>query len=670
MGFNEEELKKRIQESAEKIEVPESLKPENIESMLESHSNKKKKFRWKPVYTVTAAACCVLIVGGAVFGSGIYKLKDGNVQTESTEQTGGGEESYVEADVKTASAIDSAGDYDEIYQYIQEEQRRREQQNTQVYGESKEGAAESADMAVPESSAKTMSAEDAGGAGGEYSDTNIREAGVQEGDIIKTDGENLYILNGQRIQIVRLDGKKMEAGGTIRLEDDQTPSELFVKDKKLILAYTQSEYLDDGTGYGGTYKQLTVAETYDVSNPDKPKSIGKITQSGSYYTMRISGEHVYLISSFYADTSASKSSSDAYIPAVQGKLLDSKSILMPQIPRGNLYTVVSSFSLDDPEKRIDSKAIFGSSGQIYVSKNNIYVCESDYAPEDSEVTQTCIRKVAYKDGKLKAVGQTRINGVLNDSFSLDEYKGNLRLVTTVSGTTGNQPIMPLLRALDDSSAEQDPQKDSNSLYILDKELNELSKIEGLAKDEQVYSARFMGDVGYFVTYKQVDPLFSVDLSDPKNPEVIGELKIPGFSEYLHPYGEGLLLGVGMDVDETGVTTNGVKLSMFDISNPEDVEEVQKYVLEDSYSAELFYNYKCALIDVEKNLIGFSSYGMNQHYYIFSYDEDGFECVFDRELTGYASARGIYVDKILYLVSGNTVEAYQMESFEKLDDIVL
>ena len=116
-----------------------------------------------------------------------------------------------------------------------------------------------------------------------------------------------------------------------------------------------------------------------------------------------------------------------------------------------------------------------------------------------------------RQGKLNGVAKTRVNGYLNDSFSIDEYNGYLRLVTTVDRT--------------------------NAVYVLDEKLEETGKIENLAKDERIYSARFMGDIGYFVTYRETDPLFSVDLSDPANPKIIGELKIPGFSEYLHPYGD-------------------------------------------------------------------------------------------------------------------------------------
>ena len=126
------------------------------------------------------------------------------------------------------------------------------------------------------------------------------------------------------------------------------------------------------------------------------------------------------------------------------------------------------------------------------------------------------------------------------------HKGNLRVVTTEGET--------------------------NSVYVLDKELKQIGAIEDLAEDERVYSARFMGEVGYFVTFRETDPLFSVDLSDPEKPKIVGELKIPGFSDYLHFYGEDQLLGIGMNVDEETQITDGVKLSMFDISDKTDVKE--------------------------------------------------------------------------------------------------
>ena len=654
-----------LREEADKIEVPDKLKPERIELMLREHTEQKVK-RWKPIYTAIAAACCAVIVGGTAVGVQLDKQSDSNYTASSKEKT----KSKNTEKAAEGTQIVSAKDYEEVYDYVKAQE---DSQSVQARGGAATYSAEGASMdsssekAVASSDTAAMQAVDSGVTASDYSDTNVREDGVGEGDIVKTDGKNLYTMYNNRIEIVNIEKQNMEQAATIRLEKNQDIREIYIKDDQLIAIYTESYYGDETDSY--SYRVVTTAEIYDVSNPDKPTSKGKVTQSGNYNTMRVSGDYVYLLSDFDASIVNGRDAIGEYVPSVQGKLVENSNICMPQYVRGDTYTVVSSFLLKNPEEKVDSKAIFGCSGLVYVSKNNIYVCESYYNSDDSDVTQTCIRKISYKDGILKAVGQTKIDGTLNDSFSLDEYEGNLRLVTTVS-SNGDSGIMPLVLFGDSADSEIAKQEDTNYLYILDEKLNELSKIEDIAKDEQVYSARFIGKTGYVVTYKQTDPLFSIDLSDPKNPQIIGELKIPGFSEYLHPYGDGLLLGIGMDVDDTGTTTNGVKLSMFDISNPEDVAEVQKYVMEDCYSTNVTYEYKAAMIDVEKNLIGFVAYGENTKYYIFSYDESGFQCLFEREMTGYGNVRGLYAREYFYLVSGNTVEKYELNGFKKVDDIVL
>ena len=654
-----------LREEADKIEVPDKLKPERIELMLREHTEQKVK-RWKPIYTAIAAACCAVIVGGTAVGVQLDKQSDSNYTASSKEKT----KSKNTEKAAEGTQIVSAKDYDEVYDYVKAQE---DSQSVQARGGAATYSAEGASMdsssekAAASSDTVSMQAADSGVVSSDYSDTNVREDGVGEGDIVKTDGKNLYTMYNNRIEIVNIEKQNMEQAATIRLEKNQDIREIYIKDDQLVVVYTESYYGDETDSY--SYRVVTTAEIYDVSNPDKPTSKGKVTQSGNYNTMRISGDYVYLLSDFDASIVNGRDAIGEYVPSVQGKLVEDSNICMPQYVKGDTYTVVSSFTLKNPEEKVDSKAIFGCSGLVYVSKNNIYVCESYYNSDDSDVTQTCIRKISYKDGILKAVGQTKIDGTLNDSFSLDEYEGNLRLVTTVS-SNGDSGIMPLVLFGDSADSEIAKQEDTNYLYILDEKLNELSKIEDIAKDEQVYSARFIGKTGYVVTYKQTDPLFSIDLSDPKNPQIIGELKIPGFSEYLHPYGDGLLLGIGMDVDDTGTTTNGVKLSMFDISNPEDVAEVQKYVMEDCYSTNVTYEYKAAMIDVEKNLIGFVAYGENTKYYIFSYDESGFQCLFEREMTSYGNVRGLYVGEYFYLVSGNTVEKYELNGFKKVDDIVL
>ena len=250
--------------------------------------------------------------------------------------------------------------------------------------------------------------------------------------------------------------------------------------------------------------------------------------------------------------------------------------------------------------------------------------------------------------QLKVLAKGTVPGYINDSFSIDEYGGNLRVVTT---------------------DERD-----NGLYILGPDLEELGSIENLAKDEQVYSARLMGDTGYFVTFRNTDPLFSVDLSDPEDPQILGELKIPGFSEYLHPYGDGLLLGIGMDADEETGATGGMKLSMFDVSDPADVQEKDTFVMENVYSGDVLYDYRAALVDPERNLIGFSAYdGARERYYVFSYDrESGFACRMEARVsgTGYSAARGLYIGDVLYVVKGNIIEMYRMEDYKKTGDLIL
>lgn len=701
MSMDEKDLKKLAEEQSSQIEIPDSLKPDQIEHLLESRGKKKKRAYYQKITAL--AACGLLVIGLAAAGAGgLFTEKSSKIAMDYVEDGSSmpdeamsgaaqstAEDSLEEAQKNTleVTSIKTAKNYDEIYEYISEQQKAYES-TTESYimedmdsGMSAGGAemAKSADMpaAVAEDTAALEGAAD-------YSDTNVREEGVGEPDIVKTDGKRIYTASNQQVHIVDIQKEEMKQLSTIKLDKECYISEIFVKDDRLIVVYTQTEFKDQGGEYGGYYLEYTVAETFDVSKPEKPKSVGKITQSGTYNNMRVVGDYVYLLSNFYADAYSSRTERDMYIPSVQRKRVESGNILMPAFPMGNKYTVVSAFSIKDPEKKVDNKAVFGSSGMCYVSRSNIYICESNYGFYDvmplarqsgggnengsSSVAQTCIRKISYEDGELEAVGQTVVDGTLNDSFSIDEYEGNLRLAVTVTQLSGNSGslIFPNIQ----TEEEEQPQ-DSNSLYILDKNLKELSRIEGLAPGETIYSARFMGDNGYFVTFRQVDPLFSLDLSNPKKPEIIGELKIPGFSQYLHPYGEGLLLGIGMDVDEAGVTTEGVKLSMFDISDPADVEEMQKYILEDTYSTDVSYNYKAAFVDVEKNLIGFSAYGDTPCYYIFSYGEDGFECLFERELTGFSSdIRALYSGSRLYLVTGNTVESYDIKTFEKIDDIVL
>lgn len=305
-------------------------------------------------------------------------------------------------------------------------------------------------------------------------------------------------------------------------------------------------------------------------------------------------------------------------------------------------------NLNDPSEVVDSKGVLCSSQETYISRQHIYLTETHYA---NNTVQTEIFKFRFFNGKIWSRAVGLVDGSLSDSFCIDEYQGNLRLVTTKWDAGG----------------------DSNGLYILDDTLQIIGQIQDIAPDETVKSARMMGDVGYFVTFRQTDPLFCVDLSDPENPSILGELKVSGFSSYLHPYGDGLLLGMGQEADESTGATTGYKLSMFDVSNPEEMEELAKVVFKDVNLAGL-YNYKAVLAEAEKNIIGvclekWDKGKQSVSYRIYSYDkEKGFVKLLDYAMGNNINTeqvRGLYIGDTLYVTSPREITAFSMEEgYEK------
>ena len=630
----EEDMIEQLRKKSEDIQIPDSLRPDQIEKRL---SERPKKYHWKKGYTAGLAAACCLLVCGAVWGIQKSPQRVSPVEKQDTA-----------TDQAESSDIQTAKSYDQIYEYLQANQDNQYGTDTGmlergVVTESAEdssstNSAAAADTGVAQNSKSSENAV--------YSETNVRQEGVDEADVVKTDGRYLYTLkdNGRSVAIVDTSNGELQMVISIPVEDDDQAREFYVNDGHLILVSEFNQEREDGTWtYASTDTRVT---TYDITDPEKPKKAGEVTQSGSYTSSRLTDGHLYLFTQYSVDVTSGITSKDKkdYIPYVNQQMLEADDIYLPPFSQAYMYEVVSSVDVAKPGEIQDTKAIFSDGGELYVSNDNIYWYETQW----SDKTETVIKRISYKGGKLKAEASGKVDGYINDSFSIDEYDGYLRVVTT-----------------DD---------ETNGLYILDSKMKEVGSITGLAEGEQVYSARLLGDTGYFVTYEQTDPLFSVDLSDPKNPKIIGKLKIPGFSEYLHFYGENQLLGIGMDVDEDGFTTNGVKLSMFDISDSSDVKEIQKYTLENVYSAAVMYDYKAVLIDPEKNVIGFAADGNNgENYYVFSYnDTNGFECLMNETVNGngYQSARGVYVDNTLYVVKGNIIEAYDMAGYQKIDDLIL
>lgn len=667
MTEQEKKILENLNRATDDVTVPERLQPDNIQKMLEEAQEKKTSKRARNAgdaqkfvspkwfrYAAGAAAAFVLVAGlGIVVGTNMTKKGGGTASS--------GEEKLVVAD-----SIASAKDYDEVYGYIKSYQDEISQSydtgGTFFDIGAKSGTASRESAADSASGANMSSAKSANGAavqeaGAAYSDTNVRTEGIGEADVVKTDGKYLYALTESAAEIAILDAvsDEMQKFSTIEAIDGMQISEFYVDGTKLFVLGNLAKVSYDEDGNEFYHGEDTALLTYDISDIENPHLTDKVTQSGRYRSSRFTDGYLYLFSDFCVYDSCKKSERDLYLPMVNEKIIPESDIFLPPVHAANQYLVVSSVKAEAPGETVEQKAVLAENGECYVSGENIYIYENTRSSVLARTTlgsvnQTVIRRISYKDGRLAGEAQGKVKGSLNDSFSIDEYEGNLRVVTTIDGAVAT----------------------TNAVYVLDEELTVIGKIEDLAEKERVYSVRFFGDTGYFVTFRQTDPLFSVDLSDPKNPKIIGTLKIPGFSEYLHFYGENLLLGIGMDADDNGVTS-GVKISMFDISDPADVKEVHKYTLKETYHSDIFNDYRAVLVDAERNMIGFSAYGTNEYYYIFSYDEtNGFRVEMEEEVNGnsYMGTRGVYVGDKLFVIKGNAVESYRIGSYEKVDDILL
>lgn len=701
----EDEILEKLKTLAdEDIEIPVSLQPDKIRERLGEEENKlnntKRRRNMKNwLLGMVTAAGAVAAAFAIMIGSGNLNLGEMGIDglTNITNIVAG-KKADAKKQKKIAKKVDGIKqfeDYKSLYEHLAKTAEKRECRD--LCGAANEIVAEEAP--TTNELAKTAEQE-SGKAESDYSKTNTRTEGVDEADIVKTDGKYIYVLKNRYdnipgIKIIKADKGKMEAvSSKIALDRKKDGIEYYynnimLEGNTLVVFADGNEYYSGKYGYR-RYREKSITEIlfYDITNPEKPVLKAKHTQEGSVGNTRMKDGIIYTFSHSYdlyyypvADKEDIKY--DDLIPKVDGKKIGIKSIYVPEYSSGDCYTVVTSIDVKNPEKVIDSKLIMDSGYDIYVSNDNIYFWNSDYYTSSE---QTKIMKYSYKDGIITPQASASVLGNLNNDYSLDEYKGNLRLVITKGNNWfGIIPIGEPSTA--DDSVVSRRETTENALYIFDKDLKVKGKIEGLAKGEHIKSARFMGDMAYFVTFRQTDPLFSVDVSDPANPKILGYLKIPGFSEYLHPFGSGLLFGLGQDADEVVGGTKGLKLSMFDISNPADVKEIAKKLFnerEEDYShSEAEFERKSILVDAAKNLIGFPvsyySYAKRRlinQYVIYGFDkEKGFYERFRADFPEFDSYggnyRGLYIGKHFYIVAVNIDEvlSFDMKTgqlVEKLD----
>ena len=468
---------------------------------------------------------------------------------------------------------------------------------------------------VEESAASEDSAAGPDGGAG-HSMTNNQVSGIDEGDIVKTDGDFLYVTSdGTLVKIydIRTEGKPAHIA-TLEGEDGFQPLELYLSGD--ILAVVGHVYRGTGGNPGGPADIMPVESSavgvrlYDVGNPADPKLVREAGNEGWHVSSRMSGNILYLISSMTPVFRIMEQEGDVrpyeYDSARSdgAQPMDTESITILPGPAGDSYTIISAIDFKGgADASFETEGFVGSGGAVYMSQDNLYLASSEYQAElfsedgssgAANGSYTKIFKYALDGTDVSFAASGEVPGTPLNQFSMDEHDGHFR----VAVTEGNM--------------WDERQPSESAVYVLDSELKETGSVTGLAKGERIYSARFMGDRAYVVTFRETDPLFAIDLSDPASPAVLGELKIPGFSNYLHPLGERHLIGFGQetvtvkgDGPEPQVLTAGMKISLFDVSDMTAPKEVAVEVIggRGTYS-ELQYDHRALFEHSGLGLYGF------------------------------------------------------------------
>lgn len=445
----------------------------------------------------------------------------------------------------------------------------------------------------------------------DYSKTNIQVENVDEADIIKTDGNYIYSLSKESIVITDVtDPNKIKVASKITPTDNGIPEDLILFENKLVAICSEinSPYI-----YYSSNKNNTIVRIYDITNREEPRMVKNYKLYEPYYTTRCIGSKLYVISTGNLRKENNKIVR-YYDEEYSQKEIELKNIKYLKNVETNKQTIISMMDLNNIEQNVNVSSYLIDIENAYISEKNIYLLDTnykgnyypkissiygikgiwglnDYIYDYTENYETEIYKFnILENGEVEYRCKTRVKGQTINQYSLDEYNENLRV------------------ALKDS-------KEGSRIVIFNEKMKQIGETPYLAKGEQMYSTRFMGDKAYLVTYKTIDPLFVIDLSNPTEPKVLGELKIPGYSTYLHPYDENHLIGIGMQTEEkinrdiqgkvtsATATITGMKMALFDVTDPTNPVEISSTVIGDRRTTSaILTNPKALLFSKEKELI--------------------------------------------------------------------
>lgn len=713
--YNDENVKKILCSQ----ELPKRLEPESIKEMLDSSNavRNRKRIKQKKALRIVSAAAAFAIVAAAT-------LHFAEPAVFKSSKPSDGDSSSV---VGELTAMKAAADYSDIYRYfftakvvnkfrdrfeliaggtkdvVDQELLPHEEMvyENEEYGEA-EYADDSSSMADMQQNNAAASDNMEGGnevygsaaEKKEYSDTYSQEADVLEADIVKTDGNYIFYAKDDTLYISGVDkGRftspyKTDVSNLLGVSDDKYDeyiNDMYIYNGKLILICNVGEsgrdeircYNDDMTDYAYAYK---CPDTYVmiVNIAERITLDGYYVQEGAYSDVRLMSDgFLYVISNDekYLDLDEIKKDDiEAYVPRYC--VCDDSEFVKPadiMIPPGALkdmydyvsYTNVSGLDLNsqEPWSPVDMKSIAGYSDNIYCSQQNLYVA--------SGYEETDITRFSISEGVIGIAASGTVSGYIKDQFSMSEKDGYLRIAVTE-----NVYVKNISR--------------ENSVYVLDMSLNTVGKIGEIGLNEEIKSVSFNGDIAYVVTFRRTDPLYAIDLSDPADPKMLDELKVSGYSAYMQNWGNGLLVGFGAEADEYTGMQMGIKLSMFDNSDPENLQLIDSVSImddEETYvHSEGIYERKAVYIDPERNIIGFpvvktryASYDgtvepMIYSYLFYSYVNGKFVSrggvtIETDDYQNEMFRRAVFIDGYLYIVSAGDFRALDAVTFTNTDEAV-
>ena len=592
------------------------------------------------------------------------------------------------ADQPEEVTLQFAGSYDEVYDSVQRAQAAMDE--LRVYTGESAVVADAAGEGSPEEN------------GSYYSGTNVQVEGVDEGDIVKTDGTYIYILRDVELIIMKAEGNNvtevshtivgtawdMSDENSVQTTSEKSPESLYIVHDRAVVVSTYYSWTSDDSSQVNDNSNYVVIDIFDLTDRSAPKLIKSLGQDGYPIDSRMIGDKLFLCTAYYVFDPDSKDPR-FFVPCLytdgNAEPVPYDCIgLLPQ-EDSTTYAVLTSYDIS-AAAMINTQSVLGGGDTVYMNQDNLYLCKTVYGDQAGEsVTEgpyevtthttdmsTTVNRFSVSDGKLTYAATGSVPGALNNQFSLDEYNGNLRMATT-ERSGGYKLYVDEAHKFENYESMDTVM--SNDVFVLDSSLKVIGSATDIAPDESVYSARFDGDFGYLCTYRTTDPIFALDLSDPANPAVVGAVALTGYSDYLHLWTDHQLFGLGMQTQEvqseggTTATVDGMKMVMIDTSDPAHLSELSTLQIDADYSQAL-YNHKAILVDPARNLIAFPAEG---NYLVYGYSDDqGFqlkkEIAFENEWDW--QSRGLYIGDWFYVVSSDAIDVIDLNTIEIVGHTIL